>query len=142
MKFSIYRFCLVVALHYSFDKVIPVDNKFYPKKLFENLHVSIFRCIFVYQKKDNNTTTKAMKKDEMEKLIGDLRRELADQREHNRKLREQIESERETFRKSLDDAQAAFEEKQYSEWLKANGKFAERFFEDMVNKHLSVGYFM
>lgn len=79
-----------------------------------------------------------MKKDEVEKLIGDLRRELADQREHNRKLREQIESERETFRKSLDDAQAAFEEKQYSEWLKANGKFAERFFEDMVNKHLSV----
>lgn len=47
----------------------------------------------------------------MEKLIGDLRRELADQREHNRKLREQIESERETFRKSLDDAQAAFEKK-------------------------------
>lgn len=74
----------------------------------------------------------------MEKLIGDLRRELADQREHNRKLREQIESERETFRKSLDDAQAAFEEKQYSEWLKANGKFVERYFEELVNKHLSV----
>lgn len=79
-----------------------------------------------------------MKKDELEKLCEDLRQQLRESRDRISKLHEQIESERENFRKSLDEVRESFEEKQYQEWLKQNGKFVERYFGELVNKHLSI----
>lgn len=79
-----------------------------------------------------------MKKDELEKLCEDLRQQLRESRDQISKLHGQIKSERVNFHKSLDEVRESFEEKEYQEWLKQNGKFVERYFEELVNKHLSV----
>lgn len=56
----------------------------------------------------------------------------------NNELRNQIVEQKKRFEKSLEQTKKEFEDKLYEMWVSQNGKFAEKFFEKMLNEHLSI----
>lgn len=79
-----------------------------------------------------------MTKQELEAAVERLQQVNTERYKRIVELEKKIEEQQQAFFKQAEDIEAAFEEKRYQEWKSQNGKFAERFFRELIEQNLSV----
>lgn len=79
-----------------------------------------------------------MTKQELEAAVERLQQVNTERYKRIVELEKQIEEQQQAFFKQAEDIEAAFEEKRYQEWKSQNGKFAERFFRELIEQNLSI----